>query len=129
MNREGQTFWIFLLLDNYAPMAYIQEMVFIETSIFTKEVKRLIKDDEYKQLQSVILLRPEAGALIKGSGGLRKVRWKLRGEGKRGGLRVIYYFDPPDTVYMLLAYKKREQEDLTNKQIKFLCKLMKEWLS
>ena len=104
-------------------------MVFIETSIFTKEVKRLIRDDEYKQLQSVLLLRPKAGALIKGSGGLRKVRWKLRGEGKRGGLRVIYYFDPPDTVYMLLAYKKREQEDLTNKQLKFLSKLMKEWLS
>lgn len=103
-------------------------MIFIETSIFTKEVKRLLPDDEYKQLQSDLILRPEAGPIIKGSGGLRKIRWNLPGEGKRGGLRVIYYFDPPNTVYMLLPYKKTDQEDLTASQLKFLRNLMKEWL-
>jgi len=87
-------------------------MVFIETSIFTKEIKRLIRDDEYKQLQSVLLLRPEAGALIKGSGGLRKVRWKLRGEGKRGGLRVIYYFDPPEIPFICFWHTKRENRKI-----------------
>ena len=54
-------------------------MIFIETSIFTKEVKRLLPDDEYKQLQSDLMLRPEAGVLIKGSGGLRYIRWNLPG--------------------------------------------------
>lgn len=104
-------------------------MIFIETSIFTKEIRRLLPDDEYKQLQSDLMLRPEAGAIIKGSGGLRKIRWNLPGEGKRGGLRIIYYFDPPTTVYMLLPYKKTDQEDLTILQMKFLRNLIKEWLA
>lgn len=104
-------------------------MIFIETSIFTKEVKRLLPDDEYKELQADLMLRPEAGAIIKGSGGLRKIRWNLPGVGKRGALRIIYYFDPPDTVYMLLPYKKTDQDDLTPSQLKFLRNLMKEWLS
>lgn len=109
-------------------MAYSEWMIFIETSIFTKEVKRLLPDDEYKQLQSDLMLRPEAGALIKGSGGLRKIRWNLPGEGKRGGLRIIYYYDQPNTIYMLLPYKKTDQDDLTPSQLKFLRNLIKEWL-
>lgn len=104
-------------------------MLFIETSVFTKEIKRLLPDDEYSQLQQDLMLRPEAGRIIKGSGGLRKIRWNLPGEGKRGGLRVIYYFDPPDTIYMLLPYKKTKQEDLTSEQLKTLKNLVKEWLS
>ena len=56
-------------VDKGTPLAYSAVMVFIETSIFTKEVKRLLPDDEYKQLQSDLMLRPEAGPLIKGSGG------------------------------------------------------------
>ena len=104
-------------------------MLFIETSVFTKEIKRLLPDDEYSQLQRDLMLRPEAGRIIKGSGGLRKIRWNLPGEGKRGGLRIIYYFDPPDTIYMLLPYKKAKQEDLTPEQLKTLKNLVKEWLS
>lgn len=104
-------------------------MIFIETSIFTKEIKRFLPDDEYRQLQTDLMLRPEAGKLIKGSGGLRKIRWNLPCKGKRGGLRIIYYFDLPDMIYMLLAYKKTEQDDLTPIQIKILKNLIKEWLS
>jgi len=103
-------------------------MLFIETSVFTKAIKRLLPDDEYRQLQRDLMLRPEAGRLIRGSGGLRKIRGNLPGEGKRGGLRVIYYFDPPDTIYMLLPYKKTKQEDLTPQQLKTLKNLVKEWL-
>ncbi len=66
---------------------------------------------------------------IRGGGGLRKVRWSLPGRGKRGALRVIYYWDPPGTIYMLLPYKKVDQDDLTPEQLKFLRTLMKEWLS
>ncbi len=103
-------------------------MLFIGTSVFTKGIKRLLPDDEYSQLQRDLMLRPEAGRLIRGSGGLRKIRWNLPGEGKRGGLRVIYYFDPPDTIYMLFPYKKTKQEDLTPQQLKTLKNLVKEWL-
>lgn len=89
----------------------------------------MLPDDNYKELQTSLMLRPDAGSLIRGSGGLRKVRWRLPGGGKRGGLRVIYYWDEPDTIFMLYPYKKNEQEDLTPEQIKILKILVKEWLS
>ena len=103
-------------------------MIFIETSIFTKEIQRLISDDIYRMLQAALMLRPDAGKLIKGSGGLRKIRWKLSCTGKRGALRVIYYLDPPDTIFMLFPYKKTKQEDLTNDQLKLLREMVKELL-
>ena len=74
------------------------------------------------------MIRPSAGSLIRGSGGLRKVRWKSPGEGKRGGLRIIYHWEAPDKIYMLFPYRKSEQEDLTPAQIKALSKLVKESL-
>ena len=73
------------------------------------------------------MLRPEAGSLIKGSGGLRKIRWNIPGEGKRGGLRIIYYWDPPET-NLLFPYKKTDQDDLTPAQLKTLKKIVREWL-
>lgn len=74
------------------------------------------------------MLRPDAGDVIKGSGGLRKIRWSSRGKGKRGALRIIYYWDAPDIIYMLLPYKKNEQEDLTQDQLKLLKELVKKSL-
>lgn len=104
-------------------------MIFIETSIFTKEIQRLVSDDIYRTLQSALMLRPDAGSLIRGGSGLRKVRWNLPGSGKRGSLRTIYYWDPPDIIYMLFPYRKNEQEDLTMDQIKLLRGMVKELLS
>lgn len=110
-------------------MTYSMVMLFIETPIFTKQVKDLLSDEEYRRLQEALLLRPEAGNLIPGGGGLRKIRWRISGKGKRGGLRVIYYWDTPqDVFFMLAAYKKSKKEDLTKEQIKALCKLVEEWL-
>jgi mRNA-degrading endonuclease RelE of RelBE toxin-antitoxin system len=110
-------------------MAYNAVMIFIETSIFTKEIQRLLPDESYRKLQSVLMLRPEAGNLIRSSGGLRKIRWNLSGSGKRGALRVIYFWDPPDTIFMLFPYRKTEQEDLTTDQLKLLRKTVKGFLS
>lgn len=104
-------------------------MIFIETTVFTKEIRRLLPDDEYRMLQTALMFRPDAGDVIRGGGGLRKVRWNLPGRGKRGALRVIYYWDPPETIYMLLPYKKTDQDDLTPEQLKFLRAMVKEWLS
>jgi len=104
-------------------------MLFIETPLFTKLVTDLIPDDEYRKIQLALVLRPEAGKIIPGSGGLRKIRWKSGGSGKRGGLRLIYFWDvPKDTIYMLLIYKKSKQEDLTPNQLKTLRNLVKELL-
>ena len=104
-------------------------MIFIETPIFTNLVTDFLPDDEYRKLQLALVLRPQAGKIIPGSGGLRKIRWKSDGSDKRGGLRVIYYWDVPmDSIYMLLIYKKSKQEDLTPNQLKTLRILMREFL-
>ena len=63
---------------------------FIESTIFERVRAVYLDDDEYAELQQFMMRRPEAGNLIPGSGGVRKLRWKRKGMGKRGGLRVIY---------------------------------------
>ena len=104
-------------------------MIFIETSIFTREVQQLLPDDSYRELQQALVVRPTSGSIIPDSGGLRKIRCNLPGTGKRGGGRVIYYWDvPEDTIYMLLIYRKSKQKDLTQSQLNFFSNLMKEWI-
>jgi hypothetical protein len=102
-------------------------MRFIETPVFTRAIVALLNDEEYRSLQLALLQRPESGALIRKSGGLRKLRWPLPGHGKRGGLRIIYFWDrPSETFYMLYAYAKNEQEDLTAQQLRVLARLVRE---
>lgn len=104
-------------------------MVIIETPLFTKLIQDMLPDEDYRLLQQTLLLRPEAGVLIRGGGGLRKIRWNLPGSGKRGGLRIIYYWDvPQETIYMLLPYRKSRRDDLTPAQLKVLRDLVKEGL-
>jgi mRNA-degrading endonuclease RelE of RelBE toxin-antitoxin system len=95
--------------------------VFFETSVFTRRVTELLPDDEYADLQRALVDNPDAGDLIPGSGGLRKIRWAGQGRGKRGGLRVIYYYlVNRDQFYMLLIYGKNEQDDLSPEQLRTL---------
>ena len=77
-------------------------MRFVETPIFTKLMTGLLDDDDYRKLQIALMLRPEQGPIIRGSGGLRKVRWAKPGAGKRGGLRVIYYWAPQEHAFFML---------------------------
>ena len=105
---------------------------FRETSIFTRDITRLVTDAEYAEMQGVLIVQPEAGDLIKGTGGLRKLRWSQsrRGKGKRGGIRVIYYWYAKGTlIYMLLAYSKDEQADLSAEQKRLLARLVEEEFS
>ncbi len=102
-------------------------MVIIETLTFTRQITQLIPDDDYRELQTALHLNPQLGDLIQGGGGLRKVRWSRPGMGKRGGVRVIYYWYSPDAqLYMLLAYPKNEQDNLTREQLSALKKLVKQ---
>jgi hypothetical protein len=96
-------------------------MVIVETSVFTKQVQKLLSDEEYRQLQSDLANRPEMGSIIPKSGGLRKVRWGFRGQGKRGGVRVIYYWAvSPEHLLMLMVYPKNVQDNLSTAQLKAL---------
>jgi mRNA-degrading endonuclease RelE of RelBE toxin-antitoxin system len=102
-------------------------MIFIETSIFTRQVLDLFTDEEYRELQKVLVNRPDAGSLIVGSGGLRKIRWAKQGRGKRGGVRVIYYWAVSSAqILMLFMYPKGERDDLTPIQIKMLKQIVEE---
>jgi len=102
----------------------------VETSVFTKQIKKLLEDTEYRELQKELVINPIAGAMIRRSGGLRKLRWTIEGRGKRGGIRVIYYYVTADErIFMLAAYTKRAKDDLTDKEVTALRKLVKEELA
>ena len=104
-------------------------MKFVETPVFTSLLPEYLSDERYRELQHALILRPDAGKVIPGSRGLRKLRWRTEQGGKRGGLRIIYYwYVDGETVYMLFLYKKNEQEDLTRDQVKLLSGLVQEYL-
>jgi mRNA-degrading endonuclease RelE of RelBE toxin-antitoxin system len=105
-------------------------MRFVETPIFTQALRGTLTDEAYRALQLELLLRPGLGPVIPRSGGLRKLRWAGSGRGKRGGVRVIYYWQPSEeTFYMLFVYAKNVQEDLTPTQLKVLRRLIEEELA
>jgi hypothetical protein len=86
---------------------------FIETKLFTKLVTEHLSDEEYARLQESLIRDPETGDLIPGSGGVRKVRWGVKGRGKRGGLRVIYYARTRQgQIWMLTLYAKNVAETI-----------------
>ena len=88
-------------------------MEFIEATLFTKYVYSYLMDDEYSGLQSYLLQFPESGKVVPGSGGVRKLRWAMTGTGKRGGVRVIYYFKKKDDeIWLLTIYSKSETENI-----------------
>ena len=104
---------------------------FFETFVFTRQIIELLDDHEYAGLQGALVVDPEAGDLIRGTGGLRKIRWveSRRSKGKRGGIRVIYYwYASGDAIYMLFAYSKDQRDDLTVAQKKMLKRLVEEEL-
>lgn len=102
-------------------------MVIIETSIFTRQVQKLLDDETYREFQIALAERPDMGAVMRGSGGLRKVRWAAQGRGKRSGVRVIYYWAvEQEQLLMLLMYPKSERDDLTREQLKILRKIVEE---
>jgi len=109
-------------------MAYISAMIFIETPVFTRQITDLVDDDDYAEFQRQLAEDPEAGDVIPGTGGLRKIRMAAKGRGKRGGARVIYYyFTSASQIALLLAYTKNEAEDLTAAQKKILKQVIELW--
>ena len=99
-------------------------MVFIESAVFTRQVRELPTDEEYAGLQWHLALSPKVGEVIQGSGGLRKVRWSSGSGGKRGGVRVIYFYAvSQNQVRLLLIYRKGVKDDLSAAEKKVLRKL------
>ena len=94
-------------------MPYNKFMEFIEATAFTKHVYDYLSEDEYLGLQSFLLQYPEVGKIVRGSGGVRKVRVAAPGRGKRGGYRLIYYVRRPrNVIWMLTIYPKSEADSI-----------------
>jgi len=96
---------------------------FIETPLFTKALPSYLSDDEYRELQLYLAGNPDAGDVMPGTGGFRKLRWadERRGKGKRGGLRVIYYYLVADTlIWFFTLFDKDEAGDLGPKEKRLL---------
>ncbi len=81
-------------------------MIFIEAPIFTKRITQCVNDEDYHRLQVHLAEHPDAGELVRGSGGIRKIRCAASGRGKRGGARTLYYWDVPDKIYMIFCFSK-----------------------
>jgi hypothetical protein len=106
-------------------LAYGVAVVIVETRGFTTRICDLVSDDDYRLFQLQLVRNPEAGRLIPGTGGLRKIRCAASGRGKRGGARVIYFWHAQSQhLLMLFVYPKNEQADLTPAQRRALRKIV-----
>lgn len=102
-------------------LPYDALVTFIEAPVFTRMLPDYLDDEGYTALQWALALHPEAGAIIPGSGGIRKLRWAGSGRGKRGGFRVIYYWRKhAGEIWMLTIYAKAKQENIPAHVLKAL---------
>ena len=103
-------------------------MVLVESDVFTRQVRELLTDQECADLLWYLCLYPNAGAVIQGTGGLRKARWTAGGGGKRGGVRVIYFHAASqEQIRLLLIYRKGVKDDLSPVEKQLLRKLNEGW--
>lgn len=101
-------------------------MIFVETHVFSRQRHEHLSEEQFRALQNLLLESSHAGARIPGTGGLRKLRWSAEGRGKRGGLRVIYFFvETRKLVLLLLLYPKNVQDDLSAEQKRVLQELVR----
>ena len=97
-------------------------MEFIEAPAFSRFLSEYLTDESFREMQIFLIANPEAGDVIQGTGGFRKLRWldSRRGKGKRGGLRVIYYLFADEQIWLLTLFDKNEATDLSAQQKKAL---------
>jgi len=101
-------------------------MIFIETTTFTKLLPKYLTDDEYRVFQWYLLLNPAAGDLVRGSGGIRKIRWSSEGKGKRGRIRIMYYLKKSDNeIWLLTIYSKNEKATIPSNILKKIAEEIK----
>jgi len=104
-----------------------EPLTVVEVEPFPSKAVRVWGEEELLEFISYIAFHPAAGALIPGGGGLRKVRWSRPGKGKRGGVRVVYYFhDASLPLFLMTMYAKSQKANLTSRELKIMRKLVAE---
>ncbi|ATW33679.1 type II toxin-antitoxin system RelE/ParE family toxin [Candidatus Williamhamiltonella defendens] len=96
---------------------------FIETTMFTRQIKQIATDDELKELQKELIESPDKGDLIQKTGGLRKIRMATGNQGKSGSVGVIYFLATSEVIYLVMAYPKSTKDSLTDAEKAELRKL------
>lgn len=120
-----------MTLANSTSLAYNKIMekelipqVIVETQPYQRAVQRIWDSSTQVEFKNFIGLNPEAGDVIPGTGGIRKVRWQGSGHGKRGGVRIIYYvYNEHHPIYLLYAYPKNVQVNLSEDEKKIFTKM------
>lgn len=95
------------------------------TGLFRRAAKKLFDENDIARISEVLSANPTAGDLMRKTGGARKLRWALPGKGKIGGARVVYYFDMGESVFLITAYAKNVQVDVTPDQRKAITALIR----
>ena len=100
-------------------------MQVFSTRTYERAVRKLLGEEARREMEAAIVAAPDAAPVIRGTGGIRKLRWAGSGRGKRGGIRTVYFYHAgPETVYLLTAYAKADREDLTPTDTRALSRLV-----
>lgn len=101
-----------------------QPMLLYFTRTYERAIRKLLSPEARREMEAAIMSNPDTAPVIRGTGGIRKLRWAGSGRGKRGGIRAIYFYPGPEAIYMLTAYAKADRDDLTAADAKALSKLV-----
>jgi hypothetical protein len=99
-------------------------MLLYFTRTYERAIRKLLSPEARREMEAAIMSNPDTAPVIRGTGGIRKLRWAGSGRGKRGGIRAIYFYPGPEAIYMLTAYAKADRDDLTAADAKALSKLV-----
>jgi hypothetical protein len=122
----------FFSLDTSTGYPYIlyMNLIFIETPEFIHKIDRIASQDEFHQLQNELISDPLKGKIVKGTGGARKIRMKLKGRGKSGGARTIYYYvDLRQEIWFLDIYLKSDKDELSESEKMKFYRFIKETIN
>ena len=100
-------------------------MQVFSTRTYERAIRKLLEGTAHREMEEAIVAAPDAAPIIRGTGGIRKLRWGGSGRGKRGGIRIVYFYHAgPNAIYLLTAYAKADREDLTPADTKALSRLV-----
>ena len=126
-NGESQIGIVGRSFHQQRSLRIVDNVLFVETTVFTRHLSTHLDDNGFAALQAFLSVHPDAGPIVRGSGGIRKLRWGSRGRGKRGGSRVIYYWLPRENhIYLLTIYGKGVKQDLTAEETAAWRRVVKE---